>query len=195
MRHLLIIAAVFFSTNAIGDFFGPPSLQNTALSLDGNYLARIEFNYLKQNAKRDAVVIHKYDSAGRGYKKIKEIPHTVDSAHLFISNGGKFTVVAEVGRGSPGLTIYNSEGEVVLSRSVWDLLTGVEIGHTMETGSTLQWLGEGSFNYGADKFYFWGSAYSIKAVRRAPWRTLARHDYEYSYMVDLEKLSVVRLDP
>lgn len=173
------------------DYF-PQPFQQVAVSANYQYLARVDLGKRIPDEKRrepDILTIHRYDPESHQYVKISEFPYGdhPGSGFLFISNDGKYVVGINVGhwigREKLGIRLYNSEGELLKFWHLAAFMTEEEILKTPRTGATTQWFSSGRFDYGSERFDFYGPGVGIRG---------RKEDWNFAFSIDLATLGLSR---
>lgn len=198
MKSLLRTLTLLFAVSAVRADMFPPPFQSVAVSLDSEYIARVDRGWWNEAEKRrakDWVSIHRYDRDKREFVRVSQFEYGAapGSGFLVVANGGTHVVGACVGNGTLGLRLYNQAGKLLGTWPIKDFLTEDEIAGCAKTGSTLQWFQAGAFSYDGKSFHFsgpathiasWGSSYTVMKG--------AKEGLRFRFTIDLKSLTLKR---
>lgn len=149
---------------ARGDFAGPATAMFAA-SPDGNLIVRLtvaENSDAADRPPRTLIHYYRFNPSKNDYVPDKVVECSgAWGQMLYVSNAGDVVAVGLSETGS--LQIFSPDGKLVKKVDLKQFLTQNEIDACARTGSTLQWLDEGSF--AGRKFYFSGPSHLIRAIR------------------------------
>lgn len=195
LMFLALLFVLMHAQPARADFVGP-SVARHALSPDGKLLVRIKTPKRDENSKdppKHEVSYYEFDATKDSYIRRSSFDLTGYLAQmLYVSNAGDLILVS-LGE-KQAVRLYTQKGKLAKSWDLNSFLSKDEIQACAQTGSTLQWLEEGTF-YDRE-FYLRGPSRLIRALS-PPYTVMRGADEKvaFSATIDAENVKLKKDEP